>query len=73
MLTWTPVHVQHSAFGNWFPGVKPLIIQAMAKIMKVSLETLKRRSPKLWTQLDPYSPNSHTSRSSSHPHVAMRA
>lgn len=23
-----------SAFGNWFPGVKPLIIQAMAKIMK---------------------------------------
>ena len=26
----------HSAFGNWFPGVKTLIIQAMAKIMKVS-------------------------------------
>ena len=25
----------HSAFGNWFAGVKPLIIQAMAKIMKV--------------------------------------
>ena len=25
----------HSAFGNWFPGVKPLLIQAMAKIMKV--------------------------------------
>lgn len=24
----------HSAFGNWFPGVKPLIIQALAKIMK---------------------------------------
>lgn len=24
----------HSAFGNWFPGVKPLLIQAMAKIMK---------------------------------------
>ena len=24
----------HSAFGNWFPGVKPLVIQAMAKIMK---------------------------------------
>ncbi|CAG9461905.1 unnamed protein product [Pedinophyceae sp. YPF-701] len=24
----------HSAFGNWFPGVKPLIIKAMAKIMK---------------------------------------
>ena len=23
-----------SAFGNWFPGVKPLLIQAMAKIMK---------------------------------------
>lgn len=27
----------HSAFGNWFPGVKPLLIQAMAKIMKVRL------------------------------------
>lgn len=27
----------HSAFGNWFPGVKTLIIQAMAKIMKVIL------------------------------------
>lgn len=26
----------HSAFGNWFPGVKPLIIQAMAKIMKAN-------------------------------------
>lgn len=25
----------HSAFGNWFPGMKPLIRQAMAKIMKV--------------------------------------
>ena len=24
----------HSAFGNWFPGIKPLLIQAMAKIMK---------------------------------------
>ncbi|WIA33570.1 hypothetical protein OEZ86_006694 [Tetradesmus obliquus] len=24
----------HSAFGNWFPGVKPLVIQALAKIMK---------------------------------------
>lgn len=24
----------HSAYGNWFPGVKPLISQAMAKIMK---------------------------------------
>lgn len=30
----------HSCFGNWFPGVKPLTIQAMAKIMKVC-----RRSP----------------------------
>ena len=37
-----PTHIPHptsclcprSAFGNWFPGVKPLIIQAMAKIMK---------------------------------------
>lgn len=27
----------HSAFGNWFAGIKPLIIQALAKIMKVSL------------------------------------
>ena len=27
----------HSAFGNWFAGVKPLIVQAMAKIMKVCL------------------------------------
>lgn len=25
-----------SAFGNWFPGVKPLIQQAMAKIMKAN-------------------------------------
>merc|ERR1719498_1955397 len=24
----------HSGFGNWFPGVKPLMQQAMAKIMK---------------------------------------
>ena len=24
----------HSAFGNWFPGLKPLVIKAMAKIMK---------------------------------------
>lgn len=26
----------HSAFGNWFPGSKPLLQQAMNKIMKVS-------------------------------------
>lgn len=26
----------HSAFGNWFPGSKPLIIQAMAKVMKAN-------------------------------------
>eukprot|EP00898_Chlorokybus_atmophyticus_P000280 jgi/Chlat1/1252/Chrsp115S01693 len=26
----------HSAFGNWFPGAKPLIAQAMAKIMKAN-------------------------------------
>lgn len=26
----------HSAFGNWFPGSKPLLAQAMNKIMKVS-------------------------------------
>ena len=25
-----------SAFGNWFPGIKPLIQQAMAKIMKAN-------------------------------------
>ena len=26
----------HSAFGNWFEGVKPLMIQALAKIMKAN-------------------------------------
>jgi hypothetical protein len=26
----------YSAFGNWFPGAKPLIQQAMAKIMKAN-------------------------------------
>lgn len=26
----------HSAYGNWFPGAKPLITQAMAKIMKAN-------------------------------------
>ena len=26
----------HSAYGNWFPGSKPLLQQAMAKIMKAS-------------------------------------
>jgi len=26
----------HSAFGNWFPGVKPLMQQAMSKIMKAN-------------------------------------
>lgn len=26
----------HSCFGNWFTGVKPLITQAMAKIMKAN-------------------------------------
>jgi len=25
-----------SAFGNWFPGLKPLIQQAMAKVMKAN-------------------------------------
>ncbi len=24
----------HSAYGNWFPGIKPLVVQALAKIMK---------------------------------------
>jgi hypothetical protein len=27
----------HSAFGNWFPGSKPLLQQAMNKIMKVMI------------------------------------
>jgi hypothetical protein len=36
LLTPSFVVMQHSAFGNWFPGVKPLIIQAMAKIMKAN-------------------------------------
>lgn len=22
----------HSSFGNWFPGIKPLVVQAMAKV-----------------------------------------
>lgn len=26
----------HSSFGNWFPGVKTLVIQAMSKIMKAN-------------------------------------
>ncbi|KNC53021.1 pre-mRNA-processing-splicing factor 8 [Thecamonas trahens ATCC 50062] len=26
----------HSGYGNWFPGVKPLVTQAMAKIMKAN-------------------------------------
>ena len=26
----------HSAYGNWFPGSKPLITQAMAKVMKAN-------------------------------------
>jgi pre-mRNA-processing factor 8 len=25
----------YSSFGNWFPGVKPLLTQALAKISKV--------------------------------------
>ena len=28
--------IPSSAFGNWFPGVKPLLQQAMAKIMKAN-------------------------------------
>ena len=27
----------HSSFGNWFAGVKPLMVQALAKIMKARL------------------------------------
>jgi pre-mRNA-processing factor 8 len=26
----------HSAFGNWFPGIRTLILQAMNKIMKAN-------------------------------------
>ncbi|RKO89037.1 PRP8 domain IV core-domain-containing protein [Blyttiomyces helicus] len=26
----------HSAYGNWFPGMKPLVQQAMAKVMKAN-------------------------------------
>ena len=35
----------HSAFGNWFAGVKTLIIQALAKIMKVKPAYLPPPSP----------------------------
>lgn len=31
----------HSAFGNWFPGSKPLVAQAMNKIMKVIFFSVK--------------------------------
>lgn len=35
----------HSAFGNWFPGSKTLLAQAMNKIMKVIINTpLKEKS-----------------------------
>ena len=35
---WFPISnlFPYSAFGNWFPGSKPLIQQAMAKIMKAN-------------------------------------
>merc|ERR1712072_1471399 len=38
----------HSAYGNWFPGSKPLIQQAMAKIMKANpaLYVLRERISK---------------------------
>ena len=38
----------HAAFGNWFPGVKPLVISAMTKIMKSNpaLYTLRERIKK---------------------------
>lgn len=35
----------HSAFGNWFAGIKPLIIQAMAKIMKVFSKSIAHIGP----------------------------
>ncbi|PWN42662.1 putative PRP8-U5 snRNP protein, pre-mRNA splicing factor [Ceraceosorus guamensis] len=38
-------YTMHSAYGNWFPGSKPLIQQAMAKIMKANpaLHVLRER------------------------------
>jgi hypothetical protein len=33
----------HSAFGNWFPGSKPLFAQAINKIMKVCFHFGSRR------------------------------
>jgi pre-mRNA-processing factor 8 len=26
----------HTCYGNWFPGIKPLAVQAMSKIMKAN-------------------------------------
>lgn len=30
----------HSGYGNWFPGMKPLMQQAMGKIMKANVSRL---------------------------------
>lgn len=35
-MRWNILSLFDSAFGNWFPGAKPLIHQAMAKIMKAN-------------------------------------
>jgi hypothetical protein len=49
----------HSAYGNWFPGAKPLIQQAMAKIMKANpaLYVLRERVRKA---LQLYSSGAHS-------------
>ncbi|CAF5174093.1 unnamed protein product, partial [Rotaria sp. Silwood1] len=43
----------YSAFGNWFPGCKTLIQQAMAKIMKVNpaLYVLRERIRQLFLKI----------------------
>jgi hypothetical protein len=40
----------HSAFGAWFPGLKPLVQQAMAKVMKSNVRGHASRS---WISLNP--------------------
>jgi hypothetical protein len=40
----------HSAFGNWFAGVKPLVVQALAKIMKARAHGLACFLAVQWTQ-----------------------
>ncbi|CAH8480606.1 unnamed protein product [Heterobilharzia americana] len=40
----------HSAYGNWFPGCKPLIQQAMVKIMKANPAYIEPTEPYLSSQ-----------------------